>query len=197
MKVLIFSVLITFIDQATKISLKGLSVPFLNFEHQGMFQGQKIPFLYGLLNLYVVENQGIAFGIYFGSGFQPFISILTLITAAGLIVYLFRIRNKPLLMRLSLAFIIGGAAGNLLDRLFYGVIYGYAPVLQGSVVDFININFSSLQLLDKILGAYVFNIADAAITLGTLFFILCYRKLNSSGARQPQIPENILAESRE
>jgi signal peptidase II len=86
------------------------------------------------------------------------------------------IKDKPLPLRLSVALIIGGAAGNLIDRIFYGVCYGYSGIFYGRVVDFFDIRIFNLLLFDKTIGNYVFNIADIAVTAGVIMLLFAYGK---------------------
>ena len=81
-------------------------------------------------------------------------------------------------MRLSITIILGGALGNLTDRIFYGYFYGYGSLLSGNVVDFLDLRIFEFFLLNNVLGIYVFNIADIAIILGvvTLLFALSRKR---------------------
>ena len=63
--------------------------------------------------------------------------------------------------------ILGGAVGNMIDRMFYGVLYGEAPLFYGKVVDFFDVDFPDIDLLGYQLTRWpVFNIADASVTVG-------------------------------
>lgn len=176
MKVLLVSFFIVLLDQLSKILVKGFSVSFLNFQHKGMSQGQKLPIISDFFNITYVENPGIAFGIDPGSEFKIFVSLITLAATLGLIIYFFHIKGKPFSYRLSIAFIIGGAAGNLIDRLFYGVIYNYAPLFHGKVVDFFEFKFFDMILINRTIGNYIFNVADIAVTVGILLLLIVYKK---------------------
>ena len=101
--------------------------------------GEKIPLVRNVFNITLVENPGIAFGINFGSHFKLVISLFTLLATIGLLIF-FSGSKKKSGLRFSVALILGGAVGNLMDRLFYGVIYGYAPLFYGKVVDFFDLN---------------------------------------------------------
>ena len=75
------------------------------------------------------------------------------------------------------AFILGGAVGNLIDRLFYGIFYGYAPVFYGKVVDFFDVDFFDFSIFGRSYDRWpIFNIADAAVTIGVLILIIFYKK---------------------
>ena len=179
MKVLFVSLAVLIIDQLSKLYIKGFSFPIFNIQHRGMYQGQRIPIWGDLFNITFIENSGIAFGINFGSEFKLLVSLFTMMAVIALFYYLIRIKDKPLSLRLSVALIIGGAAGNLIDRIFYGMLYGYSGLFYGKVVDFFDIRIFNLLLFDKIFGSYVFNIADAALTAGVIMLMFAYRKKES------------------
>lgn len=110
----------------------------------------------GLLNLTHVENPGVAFGMF--AGFDSPARTL-LLTALGLVAlsvvafYYSRIDSTQRLVLMALALIVGGAVGNLTDR-----------VLSGSVTDFIDAYFKSYHW-------HTFNVADSAITIGVLLIL--------------------------
>lgn len=176
MKILFVTALIVFADQVSKIFVKGFSVPLLNFSFEGMPYGQRFPFIENIFNVTFVENPGIAFGIDFGGEYKLLLSILTLLATIGLGIYLYQIRNGLFVHRFSVALIFGGAIGNLLDRMLYGIIYNYAPFMHGKVVDFIELSFLNLYLFNKSIGSYIFNFADVAVALGVLILIVSFRK---------------------
>lgn len=183
MKVLLVSALIIFTDQFTKVFVKGFSFTLLNFHLSGLKHGDSIPVLNNFFHITLVENPGIAFGIDLHPDIKLIFSIFTIIASTSLVIYLFTIKNQDLSIRLPVAVIIGGAFGNLIDRIFYGWFYGYGNILSGSVVDFLDIRFANLFILDNTIGIYVFNIADLAITLGALSFIyFLLKKKKESGA---------------
>ncbi|MEX1102785.1 MAG: signal peptidase II, partial [Dehalococcoidia bacterium] len=87
---------------------------------------------------------GAAFGFFQGAG--PLLAITSIVGMAFILVYLFNPGFAHPLMRIGLALMLGGAVGNLIDRL-----------AEGKVVDFIKVpNFPA------------FNVADSAITIGVL-----------------------------
>lgn len=111
----------------------------------------------GLFNLIHVQNPGGAFGLFAApnSNVRGLFFILFSIIAVALILYLYRstsIRHKWLLTGFSL--IVGGAIGNLIDRLRFG-----------RVVDFIDLYIGNLHWP-------AFNIADSAITVGMIIFAI-------------------------
>ena len=182
MKVLLVSALIILADQITKLVVKGFSFTLINVQHAGLNHGDSIPVLNNFFHITLVENPGIAFGIDLHPDVKLIFSIFTIIASIALVVYLFTIKNQDLSIRIPVAVIIGGAFGNLIDRIFYGWFYGYGNILAGSVVDFLDIRFANLFVLDNTVGIYVFNIADLAITLGAVSFIyFLLRKKKESG----------------
>lgn len=125
------------LDQATKA---------LASSH--LLLGQPVPILGNLARLTLVHNSGAAFGLFPGSRL-PFILVSAL--AIAVVLYLFaRDAYRSLGNRLLLGCILGGALGNLLDR-----------VRWGRVVDFIDVGWGALRWP-------VFNVADSAVTLGVI-----------------------------
>ena len=111
----------------------------------------------GLFNLTRVHNYGAAFGLLNAADF-PFKTVLLSIIAAvallALTVYASTLPAEQFLARVGLALIVGGAAGNLIDRLG-----------AGYVVDFVDVYWRDWHF-------WAFNVADAAITVGVAFMIL-------------------------
>jgi signal peptidase II len=143
------------LDQISKLAILGF------FEQHASFR--VVP---GFFNIVLVRNRGMAFGImnrqqgHFGS----YLLILTTIAAIVLLIYWARRQGKERgKILFGLGLILGGAVGNLVDR-----------VRLGSVTDF----------LDFYLGRYhwpAFNLADAAITIGAIWVAL---QLLRSGTHQ-------------
>ena len=134
---------IILVDQLTKsLATKNL----LYGEYVNIFSG---------LNLILVHNTGAAFSFLSdASGWQRWLFLLvSLSVSIILIIWIFRLKEQQLLESLSLALILGGAIGNLVDRIFLGYI-----------IDFIDIYYKNYHWP-------VFNVADASITLGVVFFI--------------------------
>jgi signal peptidase II len=76
--------------------------------------------------------------------------------------------------------ILGGAIGNLIDRVFFGVIYGYAPLFQGKVVDFVDVDFFDINLFGTIYDRWpIFNVADMAVSIGVILLIFFSRKIST------------------
>ncbi len=177
MRVLFVSLFIVIIDQASKLLVKGFSIPFLHFRYSGMYEGEKIPVIGNFFRITFIENPGMAFGFDPGINFKLWISVFSLAASVGLIIYIYYVRNQRLSLRIALAFILGGAVGNLIDRMFYGIFYGYAPVFYGRVVDFFDVDFFDFSIFGRSYDRWpIFNIADAAVTIGVLILIIFYKK---------------------
>jgi len=175
LKVLYVTLSIVVLDQLTKILVKGFAIPFLGIQWEGMHYGQSIPLIGDVLRLTYIENPGMAFGIDFGG--KVFFALFSIIACIGIFWYLYRIREERLRVRLPFALILGGAFGNLIDRVFYGVFYGEAPLFQGSVVDFIDVIFFNINIFGYQMTRWpVFNIADSAVTIGVILLLIFHRE---------------------
>ncbi|MGE5437657.1 MAG: signal peptidase II [Syntrophothermus sp.] len=176
MKVLYLSLSVIILDQITKLIVKGFAIPFLNIYHKGMEYGEKIPIIGDFFRITFIENPGMAFGYDPGSSFKLWISLFSLIAGIGLLLYLYKVREGKLSLRIALAFILAGAVGNLIDRMFYGILYNYAPMFYGYVVDFIDVDFFNVSFLGRSYDRFpIFNIADASVTIGVAILLLFYR----------------------
>jgi len=173
-RVLIVSFAIVLSDQIAKLFVKGASFPSLGVSLNGVPYGSSRPLLGNFLRLTYIENPGMAFGIDIGG--KLFFSLFSIVASAAIVAYLYHARRESLGFRLSLAMILGGALGNLIDRVFYGVIFGDAPLFYGKVVDFLDMNFFDINLFGYQLTRWpVFNIADAAVTVGVLLLLFFHR----------------------
>ena len=133
---------IVLVDQVTKLLVRA-EIPLHD----------SITLVPGLLNLVHVRNTGAAFGFLNAVEFPYKAAVVALVATAALVgiaVYAAKVSSHERLARVGLALILGGAFGNLIDRL-----------ALGSVVDFV----------DVVLGGWhfwAFNVADSAITLGVV-----------------------------
>ena len=118
MRVLFVSFLVVLIDQVSKLTIKGFSIPFTNFHHTGMYEGESIRILGNFFRITFIENPGMAFGLNPGINFKLWISVFSILASIGIVIYLYLMKNERFTLRLSLALILGGAIGNLIDRLF-------------------------------------------------------------------------------
>lgn len=178
MRVLYISFFVVIVDQVTKILVKGFSIPFLNFNYEGMRIGQSFSVIGDFFKITFVENPGMAFGISVGVGSKLFLSLFSLIASIGLIYYIYKIRHESFINRLSIALILGGAVGNFIDRAFYGVFYNYAPLMYGKVVDFFQVEFWDFTLFGKTYETWpIFNIADASVTIGVILMLIFHGRI--------------------
>jgi len=138
------------------------------------------------------ENPGMAFGINFGP--PGMITGFSIIAAVLITVYMIRVRDGYLPYTASLACILGGAIGNIIDRLFYGIIFDYAPFFQGRVVDFIHFDlwYGRIPSVIPVVGGNyfsffpIFNIADIGIVGGVIGILLFQKKfLQRLHSQQP------------
>jgi signal peptidase II len=141
---------IVVVDQLTKIIVD-----------RSMALYHSIPLVDGFFSLTYVRNTGAAFGIFAGSAEifrRPFLIAVSLVAIGFIFIMLRRLPDNEKGLITALAFIVGGAIGNLIDRLIYG-----------EVIDF----------LDCFWGSYhwpAFNIADSFITIGVGLTIYCLYK---------------------
>jgi len=135
------------LDQLTKAAVVG-SIEL---------HGPHVPLIDGLLSLSHVRNRGAAFGLL-SDWDLPYQSVLLSLLSLGALlaiaVYFFRLPAVARLPRFALALVLGGAVGNLVDR-----------VRLGYVVDFIHVYWRQHQWPD-------FNVADSAISVGVTLLVL-------------------------
>ncbi len=145
---IILSVLV--VDQSTKIIISQTLSPYTS-----------ISVIPGFFNLTHIHNRGAIFGFFSRSG-APFVSILlTVASLAALCFVIYYFLKTPAtekMMKISLSLILGGAGGNLVDRVF-----------KGYVVDFADVYIRQWHWPS-------FNIADASITIGALCLIFVLLK---------------------
>ena len=177
MKVLYITFCAVLLDTVTKLLVKGFSFPLLGIQVSGMTYGSSVPLLGNFFRLTFVENPGMAFGIHVIN--KEYLALFIIAATLGLLFYLYRIRKESFWIRMPLALILAGAIGNLINRVFFGVLFGYAPLLQGNVVDFIDVDFFDLQIFDYTMNRWpIFNLADVYVTLGVVLLLVSGR-LNS------------------
>lgn len=164
------------IDQAVK-----------TWVHAHMYLGERIEFLGNKGMLLYTENNGMAFGWELGGQMGKLALTLFRIGAISAIGYglWYLIKHKyhrGLIMNMALIF--AGALGNIIDSTVYGMIYGYAPVFQGRVIDmfYFPLLKGIFPLWIPIWGGQdfeffrpIFNVADCSISIGVIM-ILLYQK---------------------
>ena len=191
MKILNVSLFIVITDQLTKFWVKGISIPWLGISFPGVPLGSSRPIIGDLLRLTYIENPGMAFGIDIGG--KLFFSVFSIFASIGILIYLYKARNENIAFRIALAMILGGAVGNLIDRVFYGVLFGEGHFFYGRVVDFIDADFFNIKLFGYHINRWpVFNIADASVTCGVLLMLFSHRRHTEE---RPPVPESTGGES--
>ena len=175
-KPLLLIFIILLVDQASKTWVKT-----------NMYLGQEFKILGDWFIIHFTENNGMAFGLEFGGEFgKLFLSLFRIAAVAGIgygMHYLIQHKyHRGLIIKVAMIF--AGAVGNIIDSVFYGRIYDYATLFHGRVVDMFY--FPILQGIfptwvpiwggeDYIFFRPVFNVADAAISVGVIL-ILIYQK---------------------
>lgn len=195
--------IILLIDQVSKIYIK---THFALYDSIDVFSWFKI---------YFIENEGMAWG----TKISDFTTLITDRTAKvsltlfrvfaifGIGYWLYDVTKKQSskVLIVAIAFIFAGALGNIIDSVFYGVLFndsynqiasflpeagGYETLLHGHVVDMLYFPLVSLNLPDwlPLYGGKrfnffepVFNIADVAISLGFIMLVVCNKKAFSKG----------------
>ena len=155
------------LDQATKAAVLQL-----------MYREQSIPLLGDWLRLTFTENPGMAFGITIGP--PGTVTVFSVVATIFVAAYVYQVRNDYAPYRWSLAFILGGALGNIIDRIFYGVLLDYGTWFTGHVVDFIHVSLWQGFIPRSIPffgGSYlelfpIWNVADMSIVLGVVGVML-------------------------
>jgi len=183
--------LVLFCDQCLKIWIKTHFV-----------LGEELK-IFDWFFIYFTENNGMAFGLEFaGKTGKILLSVFRIIVTGWLGYFMLKLiqRKESVITIFCFSLIIAGALGNIIDSTFYGLIFnesrnevatflpeagGYAPLLQGRVVDMFYFPLFKGFLpewLPFLGGDYfiffrpIFNIADSAITTGILILLLFYKK---------------------
>ena len=133
------------LDQGSKAWILGF------FSERG---GEPVAVLTSFFNLVLTGNRGMSFGLFNTNAAMNTVvfTVLAAVIVTALIVWLRRAHNP--LIRVALGMIIGGAIGNVIDRL-----------MRGAVVDFLDFHVGTWHW-------YAFNLADAAICLGVIALLL-------------------------
>jgi signal peptidase II len=134
------------LDQATKAVVRAT-----------LALHESVEVIPGFLDITHVRNTGAAFGILNTADFPYKTVVLVLIAAAALVAvgfYAASLSREHILPRVGLSLILGGAAGNLIDRMY-----------AGFVVDFVDVYWRDYHF-------WAFNVADSAITVGVAIMIL-------------------------
>jgi len=184
-----FILLILIIDQIIKITVKTNMVLYESIVVTNWFK------------IHFIENNGMAMGIEVTG--KLFLSIFRIIATIAIAYYIFQLVKKDFKLSyiLFVSLVFAGAVGNIVDSVFYGVIFsestpmqvavlfppegGYSTWLHGKVVDMFYFPFFSFTWPSwmPFLGGsefeffkYIFNLADASISVGGVILLLFYRK---------------------
>ena len=166
-------VLLVIIDQVIKILVKT-----------NMSIGDSIHVFGDWFQIYFIENEGMAFGMKFGGDVGKFLLSLFRIVLFGFLVWwigrLLKKGDTPFGVTVGLTMITAGALGNIIDCLFYGLIWDYAPFMFGRVVDMFYFPIIDTVFPDwlPLLGGHpfrffapVFNFADSCVTCGAIYLL--------------------------
>jgi len=183
-------ILLVILDQAIKVKVKT-----------SFYLGESLP-VTSWFQLVFIENNGMAFGWEIGS--KLLLTLGRIVVVAFLIYYICRIRRAPRARTgylVCLSLIVAGAAGNIIDCVFYGLIFnnplppetatlfpasgGYAPLFFGRVVDMFYFPLASWywpEWMPWVGGEHfiffrpIFNLADAAISVGIIMLLFFYSR---------------------
>lgn len=199
-KPIVVTLLVLLADQWLKIWVKT-----------NMYLSQEFPVLGNWFYIHFTENKGMAFGMEFGGDWGKLaLSLFRILAVCGIGYYLFRLpKTTHKGLKISVALIFAGAIGNILDSAFYGLIFsdsfnqlatflpeegGYAPFLHGWVVDMfwfplVEGNFPEWFPFwggeHFLFFRPVFNIADAAISVGIGIIFLFNKRFFKKEEIQP------------
>ena len=174
----LLAVVLIVLDQTTKLAVKGFSI--LGIEHAGMHLGESFDLIGSAVRITYVENPGMAFGISWGEA-KIVLTLLTVVIASFLWFYLRRLTEAHWTVQLAVALLLAGATGNLIDRMFYGVLYDEAPLFYGLVVDFIQVDIPDVDWFGTTYTHWpVFNIADSCVSVGIVMLLIFGGRLPST-----------------
>ena len=145
-KILLYTIIILvifFVDRISKLYVIGLAE----------IENTVDVYLNPYLNIYLIWNKGIAFGLLSFKEDIVYNIITSIIASITLIVLVMAVKTKSF-KRYALLFVFAGSIGNLFDRIYYS-----------AVPDFIDFHYNNFHW-------FTFNVADIFITLGILIFIL-------------------------
>ena len=201
-KLLILGVILVVIDQVIKILVKT-----------NMQIGEHFSVIGNWFKIFFIENEGMAFGMKFGGAVGKFLLSFFRIALSGALCWWIAslVRKsvdsegksallpdgKPVVptgVLVGLTLITAGAFGNIIDSLFYGVIFDYAPLMFGRVVDMFY-----FPLIDTIWPSWVpfvggdrllffapvFNFADSCVTVGAFYLIFFQNRFFTRAEEKP------------
>ena len=162
-RLLLLGIVLVVIDQVIKYLVKT-----------NMELGEQINVIGQWFRLSFVENEGMAFGMAFGGQVGKFLLSLFRVVLSGFLICWIRSLSKkqvPTGVLVGLTMITAGAIGNIIDSLFYGIIWDYAPFMFGKVVDMFF--FPLIRDGERVIFfSPVFNFADSCVTVGAFYLLL-------------------------
>ena len=188
-------VIIIVLDQVLKFWVKT-----------NMYLGEEINLIGSWFKLQFTENEGMAFGLVFFGGFwgKFILSLFRVVASVGIGWIIYKMIKKDISwgLLIATALVFTGAVGNIVDCVFYGKIFsasqymgqaatfmpeagGYAPFLQGKVVDMLQVDLFTINFPDWFpfwgnssfnFFPAIFNVADSSITIGLFTMVLFYYK---------------------
>ena len=185
-RLLILGVVLVVVDQVMKILVKT-----------NMTIGEHFNVIGHWFQILFIENKGMAFGMSFGGVAGKYLLTLFRVVLFGVLVWwiskLLKRGSVPTGVLVGLTLITAGAFGNIVDCLFYGLIFSestyntvatlgsYAPFMQGKVVDMFYFPLWTWPGWVPGLGGHVFfepvfNFADSCVTVGAIYLILFHWK---------------------
>lgn len=127
----------------------------------------------GWLSFHYTQNPGMALGMDWAS--TPIISGIAILATIGIIVYILRSLDSANLGYLvCMGLVLGGAFGNIIDRLVMGYIESYGGLLEGHVIDFIHF---TLRIDGHPVFPYIFNVADISISVAIISLLLFNQRI--------------------
>lgn len=149
-----------YIAVAIGVALAAIDQVIKFFVNANLKEVGSVSVIDNLLSFTYVENNGVAFGSFAGN--RWIFVVLTTALIAAILIYMFKKKPQSKLFYASVALIIGGGIGNLIDRIFYGY-----------VIDYISLSFFPP----------VCNFADYCITVGTVLLMIYVLFFTSTGKK--------------
>lgn len=170
-------------------------------------------FSFWILDTEFAENPGMAFGTILPFKYGKItLSLLRIVAITAIIIYIKKLLEKkaPLGLLIAVSCVLAGAIGNILDGAFYGLIFsestawdtlpaqfmpaggGYADFMMGNVVDMIKFDITLPEWFPfwggKHAFPFIFNIADASITVGVSMILIWHRNYFKTEEKIETVP---------
>ena len=172
-------IIVLLIDQVSKVYIK------LNF-----VLGESVV-VFDWFRIYFIENNGMAFGMEIIG--KLFLTLFRIIAVGGLAYFIYYLVKKQARQGfiLAVSLLLAGAAGNIIDSVFYGVLFsdsygqlatflpeggGYAKLFHGKVVDMLYFPIIKNSAGQTLFFSPVFNVADTAISVAAGIILIFFRK---------------------